>query len=87
MPSTWLVFIIVSCEFEKNVFSPIEGFYIHVCIELIVWFKSSISLSVFICIRQSLRRAMLKSPDMMVDLSGPPCNTIKFVLYVLWLCF
>lgn len=35
----------------------------------------------------NIERAMLKSPDVMIESSVPPGNTSKFILYMLRLCF
>ena len=41
----------------------------------------------FYLLKTVIERAMSKSPEMMVNVSVPPYNTITFALYIVKLCF
>lgn len=62
---------------------------IHLWVKLISLLCGSIfyTLINFYLLKTVIQRVILKSPDMMVDLSVPPHDTTKLTLHILWLRF
>ena len=82
---TWLVFCMVSCEFEKTLFSLIAGFYMHLSIKLI---RCVVQICIpinFYLFETVIERAMLRALGLVVDTQFLPV-TLSNWLYIFWGC-